>query len=277
VAKLSVAISALPDDGRACMLSPSITTLGHGPDLVLVHGWAMHGGIFAPLTEYLAGRFRVHLVDLPGHGHSRDFTAGDLHPPTLAKAIVAATPPSVWLGWSLGGLVALRAALDHSDRVLGLVEIAASPRFVRGDDWAHAVPATMFREFGDALIARFRPAIERFLALETLGSAHAQDELRALRQHVYERGEPLEAALHEGLALLDGCDYRDDLRTLDMPNLWIAGRRDRIVPPAAMRWAAAQSLRGNYLELAAGHAPFLSHAVEVADAIAAFTESITRA
>src|SRR3546814_7929519 len=44
----------------------------HGPDLVLIHGWAMHAGIFAPLRDELATRYRLHLVDLPGHGHSRD-------------------------------------------------------------------------------------------------------------------------------------------------------------------------------------------------------------
>ena len=49
-----------------------IDTIGHGPDLVLIHGWAMHGGIFAPLVERLSPQFQLHIVDLPGHGHSRD-------------------------------------------------------------------------------------------------------------------------------------------------------------------------------------------------------------
>lgn len=250
----------------------SIETSGQGIDLVLIHGWAMHGGIFAPLTRRLRGRFRLHLVDLPGHGHSRDYRAGSLDPRRLAQAIAAATPPAIWLGWSLGGLVALQAALDLPGQVNGLVEIASSPRFVRAADWPHAVPATIFREFGSALVTGFRPAIERFLALETLGSAHAQEELRELRQHVFERGEPSEPALQEGLALLDQCDFRGRLGELDMPGLWIAGRRDRIVPPDAMRWAADQCAQGTYLELSAGHAPFLSHAAEVADALFSFAE-----
>ena len=51
-------------------MKPYIATLGDGPDLVLLHGWAMHGGIFGPLIDALAGHFRLHVVDLPGHGHS---------------------------------------------------------------------------------------------------------------------------------------------------------------------------------------------------------------
>lgn len=246
----------------------SIATEGEGPDLVLLHGWAMHGGIFAPLSARLAKRFRLHLVDLPGHGHSRAFNPGDLDPQALARQIAAQTPPALWLGWSLGGLIALRAALDLAQQVRGLIAIATGPRFTRCTDWEHAVAPATFREFGSALESDFRATIERFLALETLGSAHAQDELRDLRRHVFERGEPSARALQEGLDLLERCDFRQALHKLAVPSLWIAGRRDRLVPPAALRWAAAQCAHGEFFELSAGHAPFLSHADAVVDAVA---------
>ena len=45
---------------------------GQGPALVLLHGWAMHSGLFAPLVAALEPAFELHLVDLPGHGRSRD-------------------------------------------------------------------------------------------------------------------------------------------------------------------------------------------------------------
>ncbi|MEZ5623317.1 MAG: alpha/beta fold hydrolase [Nitrosomonas sp.] len=44
--------------------------LGNGPDLVLLHGWAMHGGVWRGVREQLAMKYRVHLFDLPGHGLS---------------------------------------------------------------------------------------------------------------------------------------------------------------------------------------------------------------
>ena len=255
----------------------SIRVVGAGPDLVLIHGWAMHGGIFAPLTQALAPHFRLHLVDLPGHGDSREFRSGELEPKRVAEAIAAQTPASIWLGWSLGGLVALRAALDIPDQVHALIEIASSPRFVRDTDWPHAVSAGIFREFAGALVAGFRPAIDRFLALETLGSAHAQEELRNLKAHVFDRGEPSDLALHEGLKVLETFDARAELANLSMPSLWMAGRRDRLVTPAAMRWAAAQSPSGEYLELPSAHAPFLSDPDRVASAIMAFTNSLATA
>src|SRR5438552_12437112 len=87
-----------------------IDTVGSGPDLVLIHGWAMHAGIFAPLTKALATRFRVHRVDLPGHGYSR-VDAASLDPAPCAAALAARVPRALWVGWSLGGLIALQAAV----------------------------------------------------------------------------------------------------------------------------------------------------------------------
>jgi len=58
--------------------------------LVLIHGWAMHGGILAPLVEALASQCTMYVVDLPGHGYSRDCDI-PLEPLTCAKAIAACT------------------------------------------------------------------------------------------------------------------------------------------------------------------------------------------
>jgi len=249
-----------------------IETRGNGPDLVMLHGWAMHGGIFAPFAAALEPHFRLHLVDLPGHGFSRD-DAGSLELLDCARRILDATPRAIWLGWSLGGLVAMRAALDRPDSVRGVVLIASSPRFVVGADWPQGVAPNVFAEFAAGLAHDYRPTIERFLALEALGSEQTRVELRELKAHVFERGEPARAALVQGLRILDSTDLRAELPRLAVPSLWIAGRRDRLINPAAMQWAAAQS-RGKYIECNSGHAPFLAHARVLSDSIAAFAAEL---
>lgn len=251
-----------------------IETRGQGPALGLIHGWAMHAGLFAPLVDRLAAHYTLHLVDLPGHGHARDDDSA-LEPVALANALVARVPGAVWLGWSLGGQVALRAALDHPDRVRGLVMVAASPRFVRGDDWPHGVGSALFGDFGEALQRDFRGTLDGFLALEALGSSSAQDELRKLRAQAFERGEPSPRALLEGLRLLDTLDLRVELPNLRVPSLWLSGRRDRLVPAGAMPAAAALAPRSHSVVIAnAGHAPFLGAADEVATEIDAFMRAI---
>lgn len=247
-----------------------IDVIGTGPALGLVHGWAMHGGLFAPLIERLRAHRTLHIVDLPGHGHARD-DARALDPAAIAAELVARVADATWLGWSLGGQVALHCALDHPHAVRGAILVASSPKFVRSDDWPHGVSTTLFGEFGLALQRDFRGTLDGFLALEVAGSAHAQSELRNLRTHAFERGEPAPRALLDGLALLDTTDLRARLPDLRVPSLWIAGRRDRLVPPAAMTAAAALCPGGESLVIRdAGHAPFLGAPDAVADAVLGF-------
>ena len=79
--------------------------------------------------------------------------------------------------------------------------------------------------------------------------------------------------LADGLELLETADLRDVLPALQVPSLWIAGRRDRLVDPRAMAAAAdlAPSARLEVVEHA-GHAPFLTHAGQVADELSRFLQ-----
>jgi len=239
---------------------------GSGPDLVLVHGWAMHAGIFAPIRAELTARFRVHAVDLPGHGRSPE-REGPLDLRAVATRLVAAVPGAWWLGWSLGGLVALEAAIEHPHSVRGVALIAASPRFVAGPDWPHGVAPAVFEEFAESLARDWRGTLDRFLALEVAGSDRARAELRELRAHLYERGEPAFNVLADGLSILASTDLRAELPQLAVPTLWIAGTRDRLVPAAAMA-AAAKLARGRFIAIeGGGHAPFIGHPDEVLHAL----------
>lgn len=251
-----------------------IEIVGDGPPLVLVHGWGLHGGVFAPLVDRLSDRFRMHLVDLPGHGYSRD----DQTPLTLEAAvaeILARTPPAGWLAWSLGGLFALHAA-SLSPQVRALALIAVTPRFVRGQDWQHAVEASVFEQFGKDLQQDYKGTLERFLALDTIGSEHARAELRTLKENLYARGEPSPHALQQGLTLLEESDLRAMLPDLSIPSLWLSGHRDRLVAPAAMHAAAAMTPDSRYVDIrGGGHAPFLGHADQVADEVRGFMANIS--
>ena len=244
---------------------------GQGPALVLLHGWAMHSGIFAPLVDRLAPHFTLHCVDLPGHGRS----AGTGLPLTLensAAQVLAVVPErALWLGWSLGGLVALQAAATRPERVRGLVMLAASPRFVRGEDWPQGMHADIFRDFAKALGTDYRGTLDRFLMLEAQGSDHVREELRLLRSEVFAHGEPAAGVLCDGLGLLENSDLRSALPSLAMPSLWLAGRRDRLVSPAAMQAAAALAPASRFHQVdSGGHAPFLTHADVVSAALLEF-------
>jgi len=244
-----------------------IETRGRGDThVVLLHGWAMSGAVFAPLVERLEQRCLLHLVDLPGHGRSRD-SATPLVTGDCARAIARITPRALWLGWSLGGVIALQAALDFPKQVQALAMLDASPRFVRAEDWPHAISPEILQQFAADLREDHRGTLQRFLALEALGSDSAQEDLRRLRRHALTGHPPPVRALCEGLKLLEETDLRARLPELIQPSAWIAGRRDRLVPWQAMQWSA-RACRGAFARIeGGGHAPFIGHADEVVAAL----------
>lgn len=248
-------------------MSLYVETRGNGPvPVVMLHGWAMHGGVMAPLAQALEERCTVYVVDLPGHGYSRDCGV-PLEPSACAAAIAAATPPALWLGWSLGGLIALTAALDRPRHVRGLAMLCATPKFVRDGAWPYGNDAALVHQLATDLETDYHATLERFLALEAMGSPDPRAELRHLRTLTFDRGEPDLRILQEGIRILEEADRRAALPDLAVPSAWMAGRRDRLVHPQAMQWSAAQC-GGRFSEIErAGHAPFIGYADAVAQAL----------
>jgi pimeloyl-[acyl-carrier protein] methyl ester esterase len=255
-------------------MSLYIETRGTGPiPLVMIHGWAMHGGVFSSLVDALAKHCTMHLVDLPGHGYSRDSDL-PLDPSICAHAIAKATPPAAWLGWSLGGFVALRGALELPQHVRGLAMLCATPRFVSAADWPQGRDQALVQQLAIDLETDYHATVDRFLTLEAMGSRDPRTELRHLRAEVFSRGEPKLRVLQEGIRILDQTDLRAELPQLKQGNSWwSAGRLDRLVHPDAMQWSAEASQGEFHVIAHAGHAPFLSHADAVAQALLPWLEA----
>lgn len=234
-------------------------TCGNGPDLVLMHGWGLSSDIWGEFADRLAERFRVTLIDLPGLGSS--VPAGDMSLAAAVDALLEAAPECAhWVGWSLGGQLALAVAQQASERVKSLSLIAANPCFVARDDWSCAMAPEVFGAFVESLADNEAKTLQRFAALQTRGSVRARDELKQLKA-VIAHAEP--QALAPALMLLES-DLRPALATLGCPAQLILGAEDQLVPQALA--AEAQHLNNNLsvevLEQSA-HLPFISHADRV--------------
>jgi pimeloyl-ACP methyl ester carboxylesterase len=103
---------------------------GSGPPIVLVHGLGGAAANWRLVAPMLAARHRVLVPELPGHGGSEPLGgASSLDP--FAEALVAVAEaedavPAPWVGHSLGGLVALRAAALRPEAVGRIVLAAAA-------------------------------------------------------------------------------------------------------------------------------------------------------
>lgn len=253
-----------------------VETVGAGPPLVLLHGWAMHGGLFAPLLPALAQRYRVSVVDLPGHGYSAPVEpyALDAIVAAIATHLGSSEEPVAILGWSFGGTIALRWARLQPLRATKLLLVCATPRFTAADDWPHAMAPATLAKFGDELAVAYRLTLQRFLALQVIGSEEGRATLATLRDQLFARGEPSRATLSAALGVLATTDLRDDARSITAPTLIVTGDRDALVPNAAGAWLAQTIAGARHIDIAgAAHAPFLSHRRAFDAALAGFLDA----
>lgn len=245
-------------------------THGAGPDVVFVHGWGMHSGVWRDFALVLARDFRVTLIDLPGHGRSA--TISDFGLPGLARALSDVAPERAhWVGWSLGAEIALYLADRYPERVSSLAMVAGNARFASSPDWPHAMDAELLERFATEMMEDHHATLMKFLSLQTMGLENARAALKMLRERVEECDEPAEDALRAGLDILRSADLRPHLARLRRPLLLLMGARDRLVPPAAGSdmLALAQSADLHILEGAA-HVPFLTHEEECVNRLAEF-------
>jgi pimeloyl-[acyl-carrier protein] methyl ester esterase len=237
-----------------------VESVGAGPPLVLLHGFAMHGGLFTPIVHPLAQRHRVHVVDLPGHGYSEATDATALA--SVADDVVALDfgGPATFLGWSYGGLVAQHIAQTTADAVAALVLVCTSPRFVASADWPHAMSEETLTRFGDELRISYRLTLQRFLTLQVQGSEAGRATLASLRHALFARNAPSPATLAGVLRILMESDMRAVAPDIAAPTLVVTGSRDTLTPAAAGAWLAGAIPDARYAPIeGAAHAPFLSH------------------
>jgi pimeloyl-ACP methyl ester carboxylesterase len=105
---------------------------GEGPGVVLLHGLLTDSRVWDPLTAELESDWSVAAFDAPGHGGSPPRTA-EYTLEEETEALLAAVDrcldgrPAVWIGHSMGGMKALRAALLRPEAVRALVLISTQP------------------------------------------------------------------------------------------------------------------------------------------------------
>ena len=96
---------------------------GHGPRLVLVHGFTQTARCWGAFADDLARDHELVLVDAPGHGGSSR-VAADL--PGGAELLGRAGGHGTYLGYSMGGRLALHLALARPELVERLVLVGAT-------------------------------------------------------------------------------------------------------------------------------------------------------
>jgi pimeloyl-ACP methyl ester carboxylesterase len=209
---------------------------GEGPPLVIVHGLGGAAVNFTELAPLLARHRRVLVPDLPGHGGTAPFVSveslSDYADHVARVAEHEAMFPAAVLGYSMGGVVALRLAVSRPDAVsalalLGAAGIVSTTR--RAERWFAVVGALQPAR----RVARFRTTIARRRSLRAVvfcwGAASAS-ALSAEAVLGFLDAPPRHTDVGSAGQALLADDPRQDLDRVRCPALLLWGARDRLVP-----------------------------------------------
>lgn len=243
---------------------------GAGPPVILGHSLLCSGKMWREQVPALSARFRVINPDLRGHGRSghvtRPFSLYDALSDVIAVLDQLAIERATWCGLSIGGMVALRAALTRPDRVAGLIllDTDAGPETGLGQLKYRAMGAGA-RAVG---LRPFLPSIARLMFGATTRRQNptlvSEWKRQFARLHVPSVLRCLEALMHRDSLL-------GRLEQIGVPALVLVGEEDRSLPPPLSRRIHDQLRLSKFgLIPAAGHLSSLERPAPVTDAILGF-------
>lgn len=255
---MPMSVSDLPAQGSAVRSEFLPATLAPAQDIVLLHGWGSTREIWRPLLVHLRQWANVTLIDLPGCSLAGPELEWDK---LLQEVLLHCPEQSVFMGWSLGGQLAVALAHEQPSRALAVCTVCSNPRFVAQRDWP-GMPAEDFSAFTASTQEDPLASLRRFFALQCRGSSRQRATLRELNALLQAElaaqvptgplgqcGRSLSANLLKGLDWLGALDMRDALTELRVPQLHLFTEADSLVPegvaPSLKRLLSSQPVRAS--------------------------------
>jgi 2-succinyl-6-hydroxy-2,4-cyclohexadiene-1-carboxylate synthase len=229
--------------------------------VALLHGFGQTARCWGALPDALTPYYEVVRLDAPGHGD----TGGEgVDLPATADLIADAAGPAVYVGYSMGGRMALQLAVDRPDVVRGLVVVGGTPGIE--DDAERAAR----RDADHALAQRIRDEgvdafIHYWLDLPLFAGLPAEGRFEGERRR--NTAEGLATSL-ERAGTGSQAPLWDRLAAIDVPVLLVAGQDDPRYVEIALRTGAAIG-PGSELSLItdAGHSVHLEQPARFAGAL----------
>lgn len=243
---------------------------GQGKPIVLIHGWAMHSGVWRQFARQLAKNYQVICLDLPGHGLSESVAPYTLD--NISTALIESLPQEscCLLGWSLGAMVVLAIAEKVPAQIHSLIILAGTPQFVQSEGW-DGVDLLLLDKFSSYLSENPQMMLSRFIALQVMGLSQRKEILAGLKKEIQDMPVASKKTLQSGLDILKNEDLRECLARINCPISVIQGDRDTLIPKTVGR--AIQKIQpASDINMigGAGHVPFLSHPNDVINRVNKF-------
>ncbi|MCB1827427.1 MAG: alpha/beta fold hydrolase, partial [Coxiellaceae bacterium] len=190
--------------------------------LVLLHGWGFNAKVWGQFIPYLENNFTITALNL--------FHTEPLNLETITQHVLKNTPEKAfYLGWSLGGLIAMNIAIHHPEKISKLVTIASTPKFIASDNWP-GMSNALLEKFYESLKTDYKKTLQQFIALQFYGSQTDRTVIQTLKKQLSNNEPPSVTMLSDTLDILKKTDLRNELKKITCPQFYLFGRYDTLVP-----------------------------------------------
>lgn len=220
----------------------------------------MGPGIWSTFIEGMNYRDKVQALALPGYdNNSKQQAYTKLGLDGIVEQIAdQITANAILVGWSLGGMIAIRLAEYKKHLINTLVLLAGTPCFVKKPDWPHGVDDQRLGSIAKNLKHDMGGVIKTFISESAIGDPSPKNTIRKLQEHAKQEGNSIEA-LNDGLEILRNEDLRRCMKNLSCRTGMILGKNDRLVSIATGETVARSCPDVRLVTIEnAGHAPFIS-------------------
>ncbi|MBA3943976.1 MAG: alpha/beta hydrolase [Herpetosiphonaceae bacterium] len=205
---------------------------GHGRPVLFLHGWLGSWRYWLPSIEVVSQTFRTFSFDFSGFG---DTTQRHVTPsiPAYADQVTRfldemGIDKVRLVGHSMGGMVALKTAIEHADRIERVVTVGAP---ISGSALSPLLKLAAIPSVAQAMA--HWPEVTTFLFKQFLNESRQEDMLEILAASV----KPSSDNVRRSVRSMMGTDLRSELGGLQVPTLAIHGTRDDVVSPSQIKVA----------------------------------------
>ncbi|ANZ22726.1 hypothetical protein ATN01_02705 [Buchnera aphidicola (Diuraphis noxia)] len=230
-------------------------------NIILLSGWGLHSKIWLFIIKELQFFFKFYLIDLPGFGKNKKLFPMKID--QIVEILHDHMPKkSIWMGWSMGGLIASKLALSYPKDILAVVTVASSPCFIEKPNWP-GIKKNTVQYFYENLKKNYYRTIDNFLNLQITNKKQYIKDINILKKILFSEEKPSLNFLQNNLEIILYVDLRLEMNLLEVPLLRIYGALDSLVPKKIVKildkkWPNTNS---SIIKKAA-HMPFISHKKE---------------
>jgi len=234
---------------------------GEGEVLLFIHGWGVNMRIWRQQSKYFSQSFKTIIIDLPGHGRTswQKVTLENIARDINEVIDQLSINHLIIVGSSLGGLVGLKVAQLHPEKMRGIVLVGSQPKFAQSENYPFGLEVSWIRKLSQQIKEKYPSMVNIFFR-----SLFTYEERRSRRFRwiqTFRRTDvvPHKVALLDMLDIIENEDLRGVLPALNCPIQFIYGDSDYICTEEFYEYMKEHLPSARFDSFAqCGHFPFLS-------------------